>query len=175
MRRFILTGLMVALAVTGCSTLRVYTDYDHQADFSSYTSFDFLAGGRGMNQLMLRRARRAVADQLRAKGLHRAERGADLLVALRGRKHLERQWTSVHLGYGYRWGRWGVGSSTTYVRNVPVGALVVDLVDAGTHELVWRGVARDYLSRDPEEAAAEVAHAVAEMFAAYPPATPASR
>jgi len=169
MKRLALVVIVLAAAMIGCSTLRVYTDYDHTVDFTRYTSFDFLAGGKGMNQLMVRRVRRAVAGELHAKGLHRADSRSDLLVAVRGRTHLERQWSAVHLGYGFRWGGWGIGTSTAFVRNVPIGSLVVDLVDANSHELVWRGVARDYLSRDPEATSDMLRRAVAEMFAGYPP------
>lgn len=52
-------------------------------------------------------------------------------------------------GYGYSWGRWGYGygypatpaSTTTRVVEVKSGTLVVDIWDASTKELVWRGTA----------------------------------
>ena len=47
-------------------------------------------------------------------------------------------------GYGaYGWGYgggWAGGTSTTSVRDILVGTLVVDIADAGTRKLAWRGL-----------------------------------
>jgi hypothetical protein len=54
---------------------------------------------------------------------------------------------------------------------VPVGTLIVDLVDAREKRLVWQGVASDAL--DPGATADErdkvVATMIAKMLADYPP------
>lgn len=158
------------IAASGCTTMTVYTDYDHTASFSGYDTFEFLGQPKGLSPLMQRRARDAVRAELTAKGLRRA-RGprADLHVAINARIRVERQLSTVHFGYGYRW--WGghVGMAHHHVRNVPVGAVVVDLVDARTNQLVWRGVAHDVMSRDPERNAATIREAVSRMFAEFPP------
>lgn len=168
-RRFPLIALMAVLAA-GCATLEVYTDHDPAADFSRFKTFDFIGQPRGLDQLMGKRARAEVAMQLNAKGLHRGSGRPDLLVAIVARTRAERQVTTVHYGWGWGYGWWGgLGGSTSYVRNVPIGALVVDLVNARNKQLVWRGVARDYLSRNPKENAAMLHRAVAKMFEEYPP------
>ena len=53
---------------------------------------------------------------------------------------------------------------------------IVNLVDAKTHRVVWRGEAADVLSLpvgDPADASQRVNGAVAKMFAKYPPQSPA--
>ena len=49
-------------------------------------------------------------------------------------------------GGGWRWGG-GFGDATTTVDHYKVGTLVVDLFDAQTKQLVWRGSSRRYAVR----------------------------
>jgi len=50
-------------------------------------------------------------------------------------------------GFGGGW-RWGgeFGNTTTTVENYKVGTLVVDLFDANTKKIIWRGSSNDTLS-----------------------------
>jgi hypothetical protein len=61
--------------------------------------------------------------------------------------------------------------STTTVEQIPVGTLIVDLVDAKRKELVWRGTATDTLK--PEATAAEreaaLSAAITKMLEVFPP------
>jgi len=63
--------------------------------------------------------------------------------------------------------------ATTTVTQIPVGTLLIDLVDAKKKELVWRGVASDTLNTDPNRTAEDrekkLRAVAAEMFAGYPP------
>jgi hypothetical protein len=74
-------------------------------------------------------------------------------------------------GYGYGW-RYGGGMSTTTVTEVPVGTLIVDIVDAGKKELVWRGTASDTLNPEasPEKKEQNLQEAMAKLLANFPPA-----
>lgn len=162
--------MLAVLMLAGCTTLKVYTDHDPAADFSRFRTFEFIGQPKGLDPLMAKRARAEVALQLEAKGLHRAAGKPDLLVAIAARTRNQRQVNTVHFGWGYGYGWWGgMGGSTSYVRNVPIGALVVDLVNARNKQLVWRGMAHDYLSPDPKDNAAMLHRAVAKMFEEYPP------
>lgn len=170
-RRAVALAVVLVSALVGCTTMTVYTDHDHTARFSRYQTFEFLGQPKGLSPLMQKRARAAVHAELVGKGLRRTSgRHADLHVAINARLHVERHVNTVHFGYGYRW--WGgrIGMAHRHVRNVPVGAIVVDLVDAGTNQLVWRGVAEDVISRDPERNAAMLREAISRMFSDYPPA-----
>jgi len=69
---------------------------------------------------------------------------------------------------GYAWG--GPGMTTATV--IPIGTIVVDLVDAKTKNLVWRGVVKDELDRDlyPEEREKKAIEIAKKLFADFPPA-----
>ena len=165
--------LAAALAASGCATVTVSTDWDREADFAAYATFDFIPDPATRNQLMRDRVESAIARQLEAKGLRRVAARPDLLVSVHSHVGKETQIDTTRLGYRPgRWGYWGAGTATTTVRQVPVGTLIVDLVDGSEQKLVWQGVASDTLDAraTPAERDEKVDAAMAKMFAGYPPA-----
>ena len=75
-------------------------------------------------------------------------------------------------GYGPRYGfGWGESSriSTTTSSTIPVGTLVIDLMDPQQKQLVFRGTATDTLSDKPEKNTQKIQKAVAKIFEKYPP------
>jgi hypothetical protein len=164
---------LLAIALAGCSTITVSTDYDRTADFAAYSTFELRSGESIKNRLMRERIEAALARELEARGLTRAAGRPDLWVSTHVRMSNEKQIDTTRFGYGWgRWGYWGGGMATTRVRKVPVGTLIVDLVDAREKQLVWQGVASDAI--DPGASAEErdriVNAMVAKMLADYPPA-----
>ena len=70
-------------------------------------------------------------------------------------------------GYGYPYGGYGYGSHgvvTTYTE----GTLVIDIIDAGTNELVWRGAAVSALG-DATYDAKDINKAVEKILKEFPP------
>jgi len=55
------------------------------------------------------------------------------------------------------------------VETYAMGTLVVDLYDAHTRQMVWRGVATDSVSDKPEKDTQRITKALQKMFAKYPP------
>ena len=68
-----------------------------------------------------------------------------------------------HGGYGYPYGGYG-GYGTTYTE----GTLVIDIIDAGTNELVWRGSAVSPMSDETYDAK-EINKAVEKILEEFPP------
>ena len=62
-----------------------------------------------------------------------------------------------------------MGSSTTTVREYAVGTLVVDIFDAKSKSLLFRGTASDELSDKPEKNQKKLAKASDKMFKNFPP------
>ena len=58
--------------------------------------------------------------------------------------------------------------ATTTQQNIPIGTLIVDLVDPTTHEMVWRGMAQDQVKPNGESAET-VNEAMQKLFAKFPP------
>ena len=93
---------------------------------------------------------RAAADAaLAAKGWTQMESGGDIsIVAIEiNRDHQTLNTYYDDFGGGWRWRGFGdFGESTTTSETYTVGTLVVDLFDAKTKTLVWRGVSSGMLS-----------------------------
>jgi hypothetical protein len=75
-------------------------------------------------------------------------------------------------GYGYGWGAgWGTTTTDVRVRDILVGSLAIDIVDAGHKQVVWRGLGTkeiDPLAK-PDKRDKNVLKAVEKIMKNYPP------
>jgi len=160
---------VAALVLAGCgSSLKVATDYDRSANFTSYKTYSWRDGTKLTNPLNAERLVTAVDNELKAKGLSRVESGGDLTVTYHasGEKSVDVQTFQTGGVYGC-WG--GCGSTSTTVTPVTIGTIIVDLVDTKSNKMLWRGTASDAVSDKPGENAAKINEGVARMFKEYPP------
>lgn len=73
-------------------------------------------------------------------------------------------------GWGWRrFGAGGFGDATTTTENYQVGTLVIDLFDAKSKTLIWRGSASDTLSDKSEKNIKNLDSSVNKMFDHFPP------
>ena len=113
-----------------------------------------------------------VDEQLVKKGLSRVDSTPDAFVTYHGGTSDETVVDTDFYGYGYGPGWYGgeaPAGSASAVAKFQSGTLIVDLWDARTKRLVWRGIATDIRSDDPAVNAEKVRVAVEELFARYPP------
>ena len=104
-------GLLFCGALISCSSVTVKSDFDANASFATYKTFDFMPHPSG-NPLNNKRIEAAVEQQLVAKGMQKQTAGRpDLLVAY----HTNVKDKIDVDTYGYRYGRYGrrVGTYTT--------------------------------------------------------------
>ncbi|HKT58635.1 MAG TPA: DUF4136 domain-containing protein [Gemmatimonadales bacterium] len=166
MRLATLIGTAALLLATNARAQDVTYDYDKSADFAALTNYVWVNGGRVADDLNHQRIVSAVDKQLTAKGNHKVDSvaGADLLVTY----HVVISQDLAVNGNRYGINRW----ASARVEAVPVGALMVDIVNARTHETVWRGmVSRDLDPKaSPEDREKNLNKAVEKLFKHYPPA-----
>lgn len=114
---------------------------------------------------------RAVDAELSAKGWQRVSTGGDAALAAIGSVKNEQQMNTFYdtFGGGWFWRGFGDGIATTTVSTIPIGNLNVDIFDANTRKLIWRGSAEKVLSGDPEKNEMKLKDVVADMFKKYPP------
>jgi hypothetical protein len=174
MKRIITAAFVAAFLTGGCSTLQVSTDYDKAVDFSQYKTFSYHDTGEIKNDIFASRIESALSDALAARGLRRVPDGGDLWLVAHPRLSKQTQINTYNSGwgYGYGWYGGGMGMQTSTVSEIPVGTLVVDLVDGKKKDMIWRGTASDTLKTDatPEEREKKVREVAAQLFAGYPPA-----
>ena len=151
----------------------VKTDYDHSADFAGYHTFSWLKVDAG-NSLWTDRIKQAVDRQLAARGCGPSSRAARRRYYSHGTDH---RTADLHTFYrdglgGWGWRRFGglgMGETTTTVENTPVGSLNVDMFDARTRKLIWRGSSTETLSGKADRDTEKLDKAVADMFKKFPP------
>jgi Domain of unknown function (DUF4136) len=159
----------LVLVARGAAAQDVNYDYDRHANFAAYCTYAWVGGttlaGDDLNHA---RIVAAVDRQLGAKGLAWVDStgSPDVLVLyLVGlRQDLEFN------GYDNRWAVLHGGPSWARVEPVPVGTLVVEIIDAKRHALVWRAAAtKDLdLGQSPERWERNLNKAVEKMFKHYP-------
>ncbi|HEY3349186.1 MAG TPA: DUF4136 domain-containing protein [Thermoanaerobaculia bacterium] len=172
MRKNFLLALAAAAVLTGagCSSITTNVDFDTTARFDAYRTYAFKDVHEG-DAFQMKRVQAAIDRSLQAKGLTKADGKPDLWVVLHTRMRNQRQVTTFSSGWGWGWGWRGGYWNTARVDNIPVGTLVVDLVDTTRKELVWRGLASRVVDRDetPQERTGYVQEAVDKLFAEFPP------
>jgi hypothetical protein len=185
-RRSQLVAIGTALAaLAACAGQQVTTDYSPKASFSHYRTFALVSRPDSVtHQLVDDRVRTAVAAQLTAKGLTETSRDdADLFVGygIVDRTHKEVLETGWPWGpvWGWRYYRWGVAWPVDIQRDIETytdGTVVVTMIDAKTHQVVWQGEAADVLPlpvRNPKKATQEIDVGVKKLLAKFPPASAA--
>lgn len=164
--RWVVVAATVAV-LGGCASLDVVTDWDREARFVAFKTFAFTKG-LGIRDPKIRDSiERAVAVEMENAGFRQvaSEAEADLLVAAHGRVATDSHIDIATFGYDYWWGGYG---ATVAVRDVDVGTLIVDVVDAKAKKLVFRSIASGSLPREAGTGKLLFA-ALDRMFANFPP------
>jgi hypothetical protein len=175
LQRTVLASAMCALLFASASfAQQVKTDYDRSANFSQYKTYSW-EKVQTQDQLWVDRIKEAVNTALAAKGLTPVESGGDLaIVAIEMTKN-QQTLNTFYDGFGGGWG-WrrgggfgGFGDATTTTDTYKVGTLVVDMFDAHTKKLIWRGSASDTLSDKSDKNIKNLDKGVQKMFDHFPP------
>ena len=167
----LLIALLLLGCAVGCSSIETNVDYDRAANFSSYKTFAFKDVHTPDNPISMRRVQAAIATTLASRGLAKADGTPDLWVVLHTRTRRQTQVTTFNSGWGWGWGWRGAYGNTAYIQQIPIGTLMVDLIDTKAKELVWRGSASRTVDADetPRDRDEKVQEAVNKLFDGFPP------
>lgn len=140
-------------------------------DFSKFHTYKWvnIEGGAHPNQIVDAEIKQSVDSQLAAKGLTKTDSDkADLYVGYQVAVDQEKQWNAYGMGGGVRWGG---GMATATQSTLSVGALVLDMYDPATKQLVWTGKATKTLdpSSNQEKNQKNLNKAMAKLLKDYPP------
>jgi len=160
------------LAMLGTSFAQhVKTDFDHQANFSQYKTYSWQQI-KAADPLWDTRIKNAVDAQLAAKGWTQVDSGGDVAIVAIKTTQTERTLQTFYdgMGGGWRWrGFGGMGEATTTEQDYKEGTVVVDLYDAKTKQLIWRGSTEDTLSDKAAKNEKNLDKGVEKMFKDFPP------
>ena len=164
--RVIGAAAVATLVAAGAYAQNVNTDADPSAPFSAYKTYAWTTGTPAFESLGEQRIRAAVDAQMAAKGFRLAtDQTPDVYIATHVLTHDEPQ--VIANGFG-PWG-FGGGVGAIDVNTLVQGTLVVDMYDATTKKMVWRGVATGSVSDKPSKNMSKINKAIAKMFQHYPP------
>jgi hypothetical protein len=171
--RYLFLTSALFVAASSLFAAHVTTDYDHSVQFANYKTYSWLKV-QANDQLWEDRIKRGIDTQLAAKGSTQVDSNPSVTIAAFKTTHNQQTMETFYdgLGGGWGWRRFGgggMGMATTTVDLTKVGTLVVDIFDAHTKQLVWRGCDTEDLSGNPEKNAKKLEKDTAELFRHFPP------
>jgi hypothetical protein len=176
--KFAATALAVLLVPALLAAQKTSYDFDKTANFAGYKTYSLRDGTKVGQQLIDDRIVSAIEAELALKGFTKAETNQDVFVVYHVAFDKEKDISTYSSGYGgygaYGWGwggGWAGGTATTQVRDILVGTLVIDVVDAKKQQVAWRGmgVKEVQTQANPEKRDKSITNAVKKIFKNYPP------
>jgi hypothetical protein len=191
------TVLAMALASLGAACappVTVRTSESPTADFAAYYTFRVLpppdrrAGAPALpaqdpmlnNSITNQELRQDLVRALEGRGYEPNRQGPDFLVAYyAGTKEkfdttywVPGPWRYTYWGFRDRWAwpYYGWAPAVAQVEEHTEGSVVVDVIDAKTHQLAWRGQGVAQVADDPQQYAKDLARAVDDIMKKYPAA-----
>ena len=169
---FVLVGMMLLLGGK-LSAQQVKTDYDRGANFAQCKTYSW-EHVKTQDPLDVDRIKNAVNAALAAKGWSQVNSGGDVSIVAMEITRNQQTLNTFYNGFGGGWGwrRFGGGGfseATTTTDTYKVGTVVVDLFDAKTKQLIWRGAASDTLSNNSDKNIKNLDKGVEKMFKQFPP------
>jgi len=165
--------VLLLFVLASCSSVRVYSDYDKNADFNQYKTYAFQKSGIDkveISDLDKKRILRAIDEQMAAKGFTKSE-SPDLLVNIftKEREQVDVNQFNAGWGWGWGWNPWMMGMNNTSVSRQTEGTLFIDLIDNKKKELIWQGEGVGVLTKNVDKKDERVNEFVAKILAQYPP------
>jgi hypothetical protein len=165
------------LILSGCSSLKVQTDYDPNADLGAPKTFAVVHKTvEGEDTLTSDRIVAALKNELTQKGyVESPQENADFYllfhtgVTSKTRIDTDYQYVDMYpytYGYGYR----TVAVPRTRTYSYEEAKLIVDAVVPKKNKIIWRGTAVDYLKtmKTPQEKTAYINRVVKELLKSFP-------
>lgn len=193
MKRFVALATALLLGFSQLVNAQVSTDYDRSVDFGQYKTYAFTKPEVNVKNpvysspLLMERIQGNLARELGERGLTQQTTKPDLLVKVH--TYTEDKTRNVVNGpaYGpffpYRWGffpyrfgywpMWGGGfyggwnNQASRQENYTQGTLLVDMLDARTKKLLWRGAIQGVVD-NPNRLDRQVARGVRKIMKDYP-------
>lgn len=173
--------LFIGYAVSGCSSSNIRSDYDHDANFGEYKTYDFIdsAGSDDKNyeSLFSQYMTAAITIEMEKRGYVKAE-NPDLLLNFNANMQEKTKVTQTRTPspsyYGYRrgyydpWRSYSYGTQT-HVSQYTEGTFNIDIIDARKKQLIWEAVSVGRVTEKKLKNLEQgVREGVPKFFAFYP-------
>ncbi len=175
--KILMLPILAMVFITSCSSVRVLSDYDKEADFNTYKSYAFYKTGidkAQISDLDKKRILKAIDAELSSRGFVKSE-DPDILISIFTKEKEQVDIYNNYWGGFYGWGwnpyYWGPGWGGSNVSTRTEGSLYIDLIDAKNKELVWQGKGIGNLGNIEDIAKKEqrIREFVSQILQEYPP------
>ena len=175
--RMLAMAFAIALVPAIASAQKTTYDFDKSAPFAQFKSYSMQEGTPTKNSLIDKRIVAAIELQLAAKGFVRNDVAPDVVVVFHVAFDEQKDISSFSSGpaygaYGYGWGGgWGTTTTDVRVRDILVGTIAIDMIDARKKEVAWRGLGTKEINTTakPEKRDENISKAIEKIFKNYPP------
>ena len=164
--RLALCVILVCIASAIARGQQVSVNYNHSQSFTQFHTYAWGSNNANkiQNSILAQVAVQDIDSALQGKGLQKVEENAnpDLIVTANGGMKEQTSYSA--------WGMRGIGGGMggiTPEQNV-IGTMIVDLYDAKSQSLVWRGMAQNSLNNNGNKNQQMVQKAVTKMFNQWP-------
>ena len=158
-------------------------NFDKAANFSQFKTYRWvpIKDAAKLDDIRDKQVKETVDAELARKGLAKTEaETADLYIGYQAGINTEKQYTSYDTGWGYGpgWGGgWyggGGGMTTGETSTIYIGQLALDMYDAKSKSLAWRGAASKTIDTKakPEKQQKNLTKAVTKLLKNFPPPPP---
>lgn len=180
--------ILLAFAVSSCSSTKVVSDKDSSIDFNEIRTYSFIGWTEDSDQVLTRfdkeRIEKAFAMEAIKRGLDLNNENPDVLAALFvvGEIKTQKSATTTTTGMGGMgargmrhpgWG-WGGGMNmsqshtTINETNYIEGTLMIELFDPDEEKLIWQAIGKKRVSEDPKKRETGIPKKVEAIMKAYP-------
>lgn len=150
MKKAVLTVLLLTVIASAQS---VRYNYAFNQDFTKLKTYAWAdQHDPDIDQITAQQLQSAVDTAMAKKGfLVRPREQADLMLHYQASVSKEKELTLYQPGWGYGRGwRFSPGITTGHTSSIRVGEFALDIYDAKSKQLLWRGVASDTLPASPK-------------------------
>jgi len=175
--KLLITSVFILLFIGSCTSVRVLSDYDKEANFNTYKTYAFYKTGidkAQISDLDKKRILKAIDAEMTTKGFSKSNT-PDVLVSIFTKEREQVDIYNNYWGGGFGWGWnpwfWGGNIGGNNISTRTEGSLFVDLIDAKSKQLVWqgKGVGTIANTRNIEKKEERIKEFVYEILQAYPP------
>lgn len=177
LHRPLVLALLIAVVPAVAFAQKTTYDFDKTAVFGNYKTYAFKQGTPVGQPLIDQRIVAALEAQLKAKGFTKNETAPDVFVLYHVAFDKQQDISSYSTGPtygGYGWGYgggWGSTTTDVRVREILVGTLAIDMVDASKKQIAWRGLGTKEIDTNakPDKRDENINKAVEKILKNYPP------
>ena len=165
--------LLLLTLFSGCSTLKVSSDYDKSFDLSTLSTYYILEHNSTYNSLTNRRINSALTTTLKQKGYKVAKdkESATFYILyhlnVTNKTQINTDYQFVGL-YPYRYGSTMVATTRSY--NYDEGKLIIDIIDPKSKSIIFQAIATDELPnlKTPKEREAYIFKVISRALETLP-------